>query len=230
MTLEEEGPWEPIIGVDPARYGPDASVCAVVRGPLLEGIHAWQGRVDTMELTGRVAQLAREVGVKPTRRFEGERAEQVRAEEYVRSGQWNQRRPSLPAFGRIAVDEIGVGGGVADRLDELGYQVDEFNGSKKPHRADEQAQFANLRAVAYWRLRKLLEAGEIALPADEDLFRELLAVRWSPTSSGKIRIEPKDELRKRIGRSPDRADAVSMAFWAWHRQRRQSGDWPVLKM
>jgi len=44
------------------------------------------------------------------------------------------------------------------------------------------------------------------------VFDELLALRWRPTPEGRIRIEAKEELRARLGRSPDRADAVCMAF------------------
>lgn len=61
-------------------------------------------------------------------------------------------------------------------------------------------------------LRKLLEEERVALPADERLFDELTATRWKANSAGKVAIESKDALRARLGRSPDRADAVSMAF------------------
>jgi len=56
-----------------------------------------------------------------------------------------------------------------------------------------------------------LEAGEIALPADEKLLDEIIATRWRPTPEGKVRIEAKDDLKARLGRSPDRADALVMA-------------------
>ncbi len=44
-----------------------------------------------------------------------------------------------------------------------------------------------------------------SLPHDEELFDELVAIRWRATSSGKSQIEPKEELKNRLGRSPDRA-------------------------
>jgi hypothetical protein len=43
----------------------------------------------------------------------------------------------------------------------------------------------------------------------------LVAIRWRATSNGKIQIEPKEELKNRLGRSPDRADAVVLAFSGW---------------
>ena len=57
----------------------------------------------------------------------------------------------------------------------------------------------------------MLEAGELALPPDERLMDELIATRWRPTPEGKVRIEAKDDLKARLGRNPDRADAVAMA-------------------
>ncbi len=69
----------------------------------------------------------------------------------------------------------------------------------------------NRRAAAYWTLRRRLEDGTLALPPDDELFDELLAIRWRPTPEGKVRIEAKDDLKARLGRSPDKADAVVMA-------------------
>lgn len=65
-------------------------------------------------------------------------------------------------------------------------------------------------------VRKLLEAGAIDLPRDYALWDELRATRWTVDSQGRVALEPKDHLRDRIGRSPDRADAVAMAFWYTH--------------
>ena len=53
----------------------------------------------------------------------------------------------------------------------------------------------------------------VFLPPDEMLIEDLAAVRYKTLSSGKIQREPKDALRKRLGRSPDKGDAVVMA-WA----------------
>jgi hypothetical protein len=77
-------------------------------------------------------------------------------------------------------------------------------------------KYLNLRAEAYWTLRTLLEQGQIAIPRDEKLWDELTSIQWKPNSAGRIQLEPKDAFRKRLGRSPDRADAVAMAFHAWN--------------
>jgi len=115
--------------------------------------------------------------------------------------------------GDIVIDEIGIGSGIVDRLRELGFSVKGFVGGSSPRGGSRRAaRFLNRRAQTFWELRQKLEAGEIALPEDEQLADELCAIQWKITSAGKIQIEPKDELRGRLGRSPDRADAVAMAF------------------
>lgn len=67
----------------------------------------------------------------------------------------------------------------------------------------------NLRAEAYWRLKEAIETDAIDLPDDPELLTELCAVRWKPTG-GKVQIEKKEDIRERLGRSTDKADAVAM--------------------
>ena len=100
-----------------------------------------------------------------------------------------------------------------------------FNGGS---RARNRKRFANTRAEAYWHLREALETDAVALPRDEELFEEACAIRWRPTSEGKIALESKDDLRGRLGRSPDRLDAAVMAFYC-EQARRGPLDLPPLK-
>ena len=58
----------------------------------------------------------------------------------------------------------------------------------------------------------MLILGRLALPDDEDLVAQLTTRRWKPTSKGKIRLESKDDARVRGIPSPDRADALVLAF------------------
>lgn len=111
----------------------------------------------------------------------------------------------------LVVDEVGIGSGVVDRLREVyrGLKVHAFNGGRA---ARKKSRFFNARAELYWTLRKLLEEGKVGIPRDDRLWDELTATRWKPSSTGTIQIEAKDALRSRLGRSPDHADAVSMAF------------------
>ncbi len=110
---------------------------------------------------------------------------------------------------RICVDEIGVGAGVVDRLKEQGYPVRGINVST---RARQESVFANLRAEGYWLLRDLFSSYRIKIPADGQLMGELAALRYSYDSHGRILIESKESMRRRGLPSPDKADALMLAF------------------
>jgi hypothetical protein len=115
----------------------------------------------------------------------------------------------------------GYGGGVKERLEDNGIFAHPFVAAgKSTGRAEEnQLGFVNKRAEVTWRFREALNpdkaAGseKIALPPDPELFADLTALRWKLTSSG-IQIESKEDLKKpeRLGRSPDKGDAVIMAW------------------
>jgi hypothetical protein len=114
----------------------------------------------------------------------------------------------------------GYGGGVKERLEENSVPVRPFNGAAESgqYTADKQLKFANKRAEAMWRFREALDPEQmggslVALPPDPLLLADLTAPRWKLTTRG-IQIESKDELKKpeRLGRSPDRGDAVIQAW------------------
>ena len=110
---------------------------------------------------------------------------------------------------QVRIDEIGVGAGVVDRLQELGHDVQGINVA---NRAREDKLFANLRAEGYWGLRERFRSGQISIPADQQLITELAALRYGYDSSGRIRMESKDDMRRRGHPSPDKADALMLAF------------------
>jgi len=75
--------------------------------------------------------------------------------------------------------------------------------------------FQNVRAAAYWRLREALDPSSIdpvALPPGRELRAELCAARYIPEGNT-IKLEKKEHIKQRLGRSPDLADAVVMALW-----------------
>ena len=109
------------------------------------------------------------------------------------------------------MDEIGVGAGVVDRLRELGHPVRGVNVARK---ARQSQTFANLRAEGYWALRERFASGRISIPADSQLVGELAALRYGYDSDGHIKMESKDDMRKRGLPSPDKADALMLAFLA----------------
>ena len=110
---------------------------------------------------------------------------------------------------QTCIDEIGVGAGVVDRLREQGLGV---RGVNVAHPARQKEIFANLRAEGYWRLRELFAAGQIEIPPDQQLMGELAALRYYYDSQGRILIEKKEDMRKRGIPSPDKADALMLAF------------------
>jgi len=110
----------------------------------------------------------------------------------------------------VVVDDVGLGGGVTDRLRELGHRVMAFKGGGKARDAE---QFVNRRTESYWYLREELREGRLALPNDDLLKSQLTSIRYRPRSDGRIELEKKDEMLKRGVPSPDRADALCMALW-----------------
>lgn len=119
------------------------------------------------------------------------------------------------------VDSAGVGGGVVDRLRELRVQPIAYTGAAKTSFRDRTREFGftNTRSAAYWNLRQLLDPAydsQVMLPPSDELTADLTTPRWDITSGvpPKIRLETKDDVIARLGRSPDRGDAVAMAYWA----------------
>lgn len=128
----------------------------------------------------------------------------------------------------IWIDVVGVGGSVYDAL-KGSYKAYAFGGSEKAENdngkrhldSTETLEFVNKRSWSIWRFREMLspDSGhDIALPPNKDLKAELCAARWGvappiagSSAKGRIKIESKDEIKKRIGRSPDLADAVIYA-------------------
>ena len=118
---------------------------------------------------------------------------------------WSPARPP----DRIVVDEIGVGAGVVDRLKELKLPVTGINVGRP---ARQRTLFANLRAEGYWRLRELFSQSQVAIPNDPELAGQLSSLRYSYNSRGQLIIESKDDARARGIPSPDKADAMMLAF------------------
>jgi hypothetical protein len=115
----------------------------------------------------------------------------------------------------------GWGGSARDHLASNRIQVESciFNAKSAERTKDDKFRFSNQRAEMLWRFREALDPASgdnVALPPDERLTAELTAARWRPKMDT-IQVEDKDEIRHRLGGSPDRADAVMMA---WHYRRR----------
>ena len=116
----------------------------------------------------------------------------------------------------IIVDVIGIGSGVVDRLIELDLPVIGLNVAEL---ASVEDQFMRSRDEVWWRARQWLEKRACKLVEDKVLMAELSLPTYTFTSNGKIKVESKDEMRKRYPRSPDVADAFCLTFAdaAYHR-------------
>lgn len=180
-------------GLDVARYGDCLTALAKRRGNVSpQPVQTWHG-LDTMQVVGVV------------------------------KAEWDatilDQRPLV-----ICVDAIGLGAGVADRLKELGLPARAVNVSEVPSLMS-PLRFVNLRTELWWKAREWFTRRDCSIPAEkkdavqadqrESLQSELVRIKYKIVdSSGKLRAESKDEMRKRGFKSPDRADAFVLTFAA----------------
>jgi phage terminase large subunit len=109
----------------------------------------------------------------------------------------------------VVVDVVGIGYNFALHLADMGFQVFQFNAGFRPMDTD---RFVNSKAEAYWGLRECMERGEVCSLNDLETEAQLSAILYRATPSGKTEIESKQDARKRGQSSPDRAEALVMAF------------------
>lgn len=107
----------------------------------------------------------------------------------------------------VFIDDVGVGGGVTDRMTELGYGV---VGVREGGKAEDSTRFSNVRAEMYWHAADWIKKGGKLIRHQG--FRQMALINVKEDSSSKLRVEPKQELMKRGVESPDDADAFSLTF------------------
>lgn len=132
----------------------------------------------------------------------------------------------------VSIDTIGEGAGVYSRLvevcEESEGRLDEdtiisckYSEAAKNDSGDEltditgQYKFANMRAYLFWAVRDWLNPDNGAnamLPPEGSLLEEATEIKWSFLSNGKIIIEPKEDIKERLGHSPDEFDALANTF------------------
>lgn len=174
-----------VLGVDVADSGDDQTIITFREGHLVHEIRKYRN-AETMETAG-----------------------------YVKAA-ISSRSGSV-----AIVDSIGVGAGVLSRLREQQVRAIGFVASHSAKGLTDRSGefgFTNLRAAAWWRLRELLDPSQpggskVLLPRSENLQSDLTVPQWKMLSGGKIQLESKDDIRKRLGRSTDEGDSVVMAFW-----------------
>lgn len=188
------------VGVDVARAGRDRTVIALRYGNVISELRYVHNQLDTMATAGAVHGIL-EGNYHPSKQI------------------------------KAIVDVIGIGSGVVDRLRETSKaQIIAFNASEKTDRLDKAMEmgFTGCRAAAWWNLREMLDPNsgcDVAIPPDDflpdagddrtrSLTGELTTPMWKISSNGRIQIESKDDIKKRLdGQSTDHADAVVQAFW-----------------
>lgn len=173
-----------IIGVDPARYGDDATIIFPRQGrdARTRPIERYQG-LDTMSTADRVAAA------------------------------FNKYKAEM-----IYVDGTGIGGGIVDRLRQLGYPVHEVTFNAKASGfglATRGTNYFNKRAEIWGEMREWLRGAclqDYKIDKDYSILDDLTSTQFYFNSKDQIQLEPKEEIKRREGRSPDIADALAVTF------------------
>lgn len=175
-----------VIGVDPARFGDDDMVISVWESKeLVEDIII--PKCDAVKGAGEVVKAQKK---------------------YFPEGQCT-----------IVVDCDGLGGPYLDNIkhmipDELDVKYVEFKGSLTDKQVIDQ-EYANLRAEAAFYAQKQMTDGNVSLDDDERALEEATEEKYFINLKGKIQVENKEDLKDRIGRSPNQWDARRMAIWGF---------------
>lgn len=175
---------ELVIGVDVARFGNDETVIQPRIGNVALKSTITR-KSDLMSTVGRIMRLLTELMTRH-----------------------NLKRAT------INVDDDGVGGGVTDRLREVLSEKNmrvEVNPCHNGGKARDQ-HYANWATESWFALRDRFTSGDISIPRDDVLTAQLATRKYRVTSSDKLILEDKPSYKKRSGHSPDRADALVLAF------------------
>jgi hypothetical protein len=169
-------------GVDVARFGDDSSALAKRKGNVQLEPVKEWWGKDTMQVAGLI------------------------------KAEWDAT-PEKERPVAINVDVIGIGAGVVDRLKELGLPVVGVNVSESEAvNSKSDRQYNRLRDELWFKSREWLEAKDCKLCDDEETIAELTTPTYSILSNGLIKVEGKDEMKKRGVKSPNRADAWNNTF------------------
>ena len=204
----------PEIGCDVANQGDDYTATAVRMGPKLMHFEEVNGQ-DTVATAERIKELCATYALYHNQMLSELPAQSIR-ELYV---------PILPQQIPIKVDD-GPLGGVGDQLRAAGYLAQSVMAQSSAYAKDD---YPNRRSELWFACAELaredrLDLSGVVLGPDGDLLRivdeahideirrQCMAVTWKQDSHGRPVVAPKDEMKKILGRSPDGADAINLAF------------------
>ena len=115
---------------------------------------------------------------------------------------------------KILIEIDGMGKIFLQRLKGMGVKASEFRSGGNKFVSDKEMYY-NHKTEAYFYARGLFEDGLVSIPDDKMLINQLASIKYEIREShGKLKIESKDKMSKKMGNSPDRADAVIIALWA----------------
>jgi len=183
-----------VIGLDVAREGDDETVIMPVRGKKTYSPE-FMREEHGLELILRGA--------------DGEQiAQQVRAVAMaLRDKHFDGADPI-----RVNIDVIGVGASPYDAMCYHHRDVLSPCAVNAGHAADDEEQYVNLRAQLHFALADWFREGG-AIHDDEDLDTDLMAAEYGFDVRHRLKVERKEDIKKRLGRSPDRSDALALAVY-----------------
>ena len=184
------------IGRDVVASAVEREVSDDPGAPLLMGVDVARFGDDESVIRMRRGRDARTY---PTFRFKGASTMELASEVAALIDRWN---PDA-----VFVDGGGVGGGVVDRLKQLGYRVTEVQSGEKAHDAD---KYLNKRVEMWGEMRDWLMYG--CIDNNDLLINGLTGPEYGINPKGQIVLESKDRMKKRGLGSPDDADALGLTF------------------
>lgn len=191
----EKVPGKRSMGVDVARFGDDSTVFAMMDGNELESIEPHDGLA--------IDQTA-------------DRAQAIMTD-----------REKPIGADQVKIDAVGLGAGVVDILRKAGFAVVEVLAGAKATKDGVPGypggfRYYNLRSQLWFEMREKFRTGQIYIPdMPSRLIEDLTAPKYSISGEKVLRVESKDDIKKRLGRSPDYADALMQALyeppvgWSW---------------
>lgn len=179
------------IGVDVARYGDDETVIATLIGSDISIPLIRQGQ-SLMKTVGDIVTTYYRL-----------------IEEY----------PDYTGSITVNIDDTGLGGGVTDRLEEVKAEQKLYRmvivpvnfAAKPPQSENDKDHYKDMTTYLWAAVKSLLEANAISIQNDNELVAQLSVRKYFVISNGMLQLESKGDMKKRGIKSPDRADAVSLA-------------------
>lgn len=117
---------------------------------------------------------------------------------------------------RVNVDTVGIGHYFAQHLKDCGFTVRRVNVGERAYDAE---RYTNLKAEIYWGFRQRLQEGAVGGLTDPVAIAQLASIRYEHNPRGQVVIESKEQMARRGLKSPDRAEALILAFGASKRLR-----------